>query len=225
MQNEYLKKQNDYFSSLFKKYGFSVNSLHWNSEGTQNKRFVELLKIFLLCDTAGTVRLLDFGCGLGHLYKFLHDYDIITSLKIDYVGADINDQFIKEAQRNFPDARFRIKDETVYDEEYGFVFCSGIFNLKFSEEFDIDRYYVEEISRLFKTAKYGVGVNFQSKEGLEMIPKKDLKKELKKFYFHDEAKVMENLKTITLNIRMSKGYLPNDFTVYLLHERDNYAKT
>jgi hypothetical protein len=28
---------------------------------------------------------------------------------------------------------------------------------------------------------------------------------------------MENLKKIAPNIRISKGYLPNDFTVYLLH--------
>ena len=216
-QKEYLKKQNDFFSDLFNKHGFSVHSLHWSSEGTQNKRFVELLKIFLLCDTAGTVKLLDYGCGLGHLYKFLKDYDIISSLKIDYTGADMNEKFIHEARKNFPDARFRIKDDAIYKEEFGFVFCSGVFNLKFSEEFDIEKYYTEELFRLFETSKYGVAVNFQSKEGLEMIPQKDLKKELKKFYFHDEDKVLENLKTITPNIRISKGYLPNDFTVYLLH--------
>ena len=217
MQKEYLKKQKDFFSALLKKHGFSVKTLHWYSEGTQNKRFVELLKIFLLCDTAGTVKLLDFGCGLGHLYKFLKDYDISTSLKIDYTGTDINEKLINEAKKQFPDARFRIKDETVYDEEYGFVFCSGIFNLKFSEEFDIEKYYVEELSRLFKICKYGVAVNFQSKDGIEMIPERELEKEKKRFYFHDGKKVMENLKTITPNIRISSGYLPNDFTVYLLH--------
>ena len=217
MQKDYEKSQNKFFGTLFKKYRFSVKALHWYSEGTQNRRFAELLKIFLLCDTAGTVSILDFGCGLGHLYKFLKDYDIFSSLKLDYTGVDINEIFIKEAIRNFPDARFNLKDETTYEKKYGFVFCSGVFNLKFSQEFDIEQYYIVELSRLYKLAQYGVAVNFQSKEGLEMIPQKDLAKENKRFYFHDENKVMENLKTITPNIRISKGYLPNDFTVYLLH--------
>ena len=217
MPKSYEQNQNKFFAALFKKHGFSVHSLHWNSEGTQNKRFVELLKIFILCDTAGTVSVLDFGCGLGHLYKFLEDYGIISSLKIDYTGADINERLIKEAKEKFPGARFRVKDEAIYAEKFGFVFCSGVFNLKFSEEFDIEKYYIGELLGLYAISRYGIAVNFQSKEGLGMIPQKDLAKEKKRFYFHDENKVMENLKTITPKIRISKGYLPNDFTVYLLH--------
>ena len=217
MQNDYLKKQTEFFDALFKKHGFNVGSLHWGSVDNQYKRFVELLKIFTLCDASGRVKMLDFGCGLGHLYKFMEDTGILDSWQIDYTGADINGEFLKEATKRFPKGRFRFKDESVYSEQYGIVLCSGVFNLKFFEDFDIEKYYTEELSRLFKIARYGVAVNFQSKEGLGMIPSKELEKETKRFYFHDEIKVIENLKTITPDIRLSKGYLPNDFTLYLLH--------
>ena len=217
MKNEYLKKQNEFFTPLLKKHGYSVSALHWGSEASQNQRFIELLKIFTMFDSAGTVRLLDMGCGLGHLYKFLKNQGLIEGWKIEYSGVDINEDFIKEAQKHHPEAKFRMKDETIYDEKFDVVLCSGIFNLKFSEDFDIDAYYTEELSRLFKASTYGASANFQSRAGIPFIPKRELEKELKRFYFHEEEKVADNLKSITSNIKVSRGYLPNDFTVYLLH--------
>jgi len=214
---DYEEKQNDFFTPLLKKHGYSVSALHWGSESSQNQRFIELLKIFTMFDSAGSVRLLDMGCGLGHLYRFLKNHGLIEGWRIEYTGVDINEGFIKEAQKQHPEARFKMKDGGIYDEKFDVSLCSGIFNLKFAEDFDIDAYYKEELSRLYGISRRGVAANFQSKEGVSMIPKRELEKELKRFYFHDENRVVENLTTVALDIRISKGYLPNDFTVYLLH--------
>ncbi|MFA5097487.1 MAG: class I SAM-dependent methyltransferase [Candidatus Margulisiibacteriota bacterium] len=217
MENEYLKKQNEFFTPLLKKHGYSVSALHWGSEASQNQRFIELLKIFSMVDTAGAVSLLDMGCGLGHLYKFLKVNGLLENWKIDYTGVDINEAFLKEAGKQLPEAKFRIKDASIYEEKFDIVLCSGIFNLRFSRDFDIRRYYTQELSRLFNASRRGVAVNFQSREGISLIPRRELGKELERFYFHDDNEVMQDLSEITSDIRISRGYLPNDFTVYLLH--------
>jgi len=214
----YEEKQNEYFTGRFKKYGYSHKSLSWESPFTQNARFIELLKICTMGSKLKDISLLDFGCGLGHLYKFIKDNGLLRSWGIDYTGADINGSFINEAKKKIPGARFVIKDNDIYTKSFDYVICSGIYNLKFSEEFDIDTHYKEELSKLFNPVQYGLAVNFQTEAALPLIPKRLREEEMKRFYFHDPEKLLKNLKGITQNIRISDNYLPGnyDVTFYLL---------
>ncbi|MCX5749592.1 MAG: class I SAM-dependent methyltransferase [Candidatus Saganbacteria bacterium] len=212
----YEEDQNKFFGDLYKKHGYSHKSLCWETPFTQQARFIELLKICAMVNTSGTITILDFGCGLGHLYKFIKDQKLIENWKLDYTGVDINKDFIEAAKREMPMVKFRIKNDSVYSEKYDFVLASGLYNLKFSEDFDIHKYYTEELIKLFAIAQRGVAVNFQSNGAIPLIPKHLLEQEKKKFYFHDKQEVLNNLKKVTENIKFVDGYLPHDFTVYLL---------
>lgn len=214
--NQYEEEQRKFFSNLFKKHGFSPKTLHWISKDTQNIRYLELLKIFIMCDIPMRTKILDFGCGLGHLYKFLKDNNFTSEWQIDYTGIDLNEKLIDETKKQFPETIFKVKNDYIYNDNFDFIFCSGIFNLKFSDDFDIESYYKTELKKLFNIANLGAAVNFQSKDGIKLIPKSKLKNELARFYFHDMNKVVEDLKEITQKIETSSSYLPNDFTVYLL---------
>lgn len=214
--NQYEEEQRKFFSHLFKKHGFSPKTLHWISKDTQDIRYLELLKIFTMCDISMQTKILDFGCGLGHLYKFLKDNNCISEWRIDYTGVELNQKLIDEAKKQFPEAIFKIKDDSIYSDNFDFIFCSGIFNLKFSDDFDIGSYYKTELQKLFNIANLGIAVNFQSVNGIKLIQKSKLKNELARFFFHDMNKVVEDLKEITQKIETSSSYLPNDFTVYLL---------
>jgi len=214
----YEARQNEYFSGRFKKYGFSHKSLTWESPYTQNSRFVELLKVCTMGQKLKDFTLLDFGCGLGHLYKFIKDNGLLLSWGIDYEGADINRDFICEAAKNYPAAKFSIKDDGTYLRQFDYTVCSGLYNLKFSEEFDISVHYTSELSRLFSSVGCGLAVNFQTCNALPLIPPRHRDGEKKKFYFHDPEKLLHDLKTITGNISISGNYLPGDYdiTFYLL---------
>lgn len=216
--HHYEQSQNEYFSARLKKYGFSHKTLSWESPFTQNTRFIELLKICTMGAKLKDFSLLDFGCGLGHLYKFIKDNGLVESWGISYEGVDINPGLLAEAAKRFPPARFTIKDEGLYNRKFDYVLCSGLYNLKFSEEFDVAARYKEELSRLFSAAQCGLAVNFQTQGALPMIPKRLREKEIKRFYFHDPEKVLKDLKTITGNISVSSNYLPGDYdvTFYLL---------
>lgn len=214
--HKYEEEQNKFFSERFEKFGFNIKTLHWESPFTQRARFVELLKVCTFFPKDGPVTLLDFGCGLGHLYEFIKENDLLNSWKIKYTGIDINGDLINECKKQFPGADFKLKDDSLYGENYDFILCSGIFNLKFSEDLDIDAHYINEIKKLFEITNHAVAVNFQSDKALPLIPEKLREGEKKKFYFHNKETVLNNLKNIAANIKVSEGYLVHDFTVYLL---------
>jgi len=214
--HQYEESQNKFFSDLYKKHRFSHKSLCWESPFTQQARFIELLKICTMADVSGPIKLLDFGCGLGHMYKFIKEQGLIENWKIDYTGADINKDFIEAAKKEMPGVKFRIKDDSIFDERFDFILCSGLYNLKFSQDFDIGKHYTEELEKLFNIADKGVAVNFQTVWAIPLIPRNLVETEKKRFYFHDPEEVVKNLKKITENIQTKDGYLPHDFTVYLL---------
>ncbi len=214
--NFYEEKQNEFFTDKHKKYGYSHKSLCWESPYTQNARFVELLKMFTFVDLGETISILDYGCGLAHLYGFLKDNGFLSKFRINYTGVDINENFVKEANLKYPGINVRIKDETIFNEEFDFVFCSGLYNLKFSPEFDIYAHFKSDLKKLYDISRYGVGVNFQSKNAVPLIPKKFVDEEMKRFYFHDEKVVLGHLKEISKDLKVSNGYLPHDFTIYLM---------
>ncbi len=216
--NQYEQQQLEYFSQRLKKYGFSHRTLSWESPFTQNCRFVELLKICTMGQKYNDFSLLDFGCGLGHLYKFIKDEGFLSSWQVNYIGTDINKELLNEARKNFPNANFVLKEENIFQNRYDYIVCSGLYNLKFSEDFDISKHYTSELKDLFACANEGLSVNFQTEKALLLIPKWHQKTELKRFYFHDPQKIFDDLKTITSNISISTNYLPGDYdiTFYLL---------
>jgi len=211
--HRYEENQNEYFGGRFKKYGFSHKSLSWESPFTQNARFVELLKVCTMGPKIKDITLLDFGCGLGHLYKLIESNGLLGSWKIDYEGVDINPDFIAEASRKFPAAKFTLKDDGLYNRKFDYIVCSGLYNLKFSEDFDISAHYKAELAKLFDAAQCGLAVNFQTQNALPLIPKRLREGEEKRFYFHDPEKLLENLKTITANVTISGNYLPGDYDI------------
>jgi len=212
----YEEAQNKFFSDRLSKFGLDVKTLHWESPHTQRTRFVELLKACTFFPRSGQIKLLDYGCGLGHLYGFAVENNLIESWDIKYTGADINPELIAKCKEQYPGVDFRIKDETLYGEKFDFTLCSGIYNLKFDQDFDIDSHYLSDLKKLFEITGHVVAVNFQSDKGLPLIKENLREQEKKKFYFHNKEKVLNNLKTITTNIKTSEGYLRHDFTVYLI---------
>lgn len=80
-----------HFNRIYQRYGEDdVRSLSWGSDNSQQERFRVLAEI---ADLEGC-SILDAGCGLGDLYRFLKK----KVIDFQYTGYDLNANMVKAAR-------------------------------------------------------------------------------------------------------------------------------
>lgn len=146
--NEKIKK---HYAELLSQHGDSAESAQYSSRESQENRFEVLTAIAPLND----LKILDFGCGTGHLATFLEKKNI----QVDYTGVDVVEEFFTYGREKHPDQRFgRLSDFA--DESFDYAFVSGVFNNKIE---DNQSFYEATLIDLFARVKYGVAFNMMSK--------------------------------------------------------------
>jgi len=149
----------DYIKSLYgasyRTYGDSPSSL-LTPKGRNEIRF-RAIDPFVI--DAGT-RVLDYGCGLGYLYKYLH----MRGQQVDYTGYDIVPDFVQACAEKYPEASFKQIDALgEIAGEFDVVFASGVFNLRtHSDAADSKAYAFDRISALFAQAQKVLVCDFPS---------------------------------------------------------------
>ena len=138
------------YKELIQKYGDSPEAAQWSSRETQEKRFAILAGIG---DLNGT-RILDFGCGSGHLGTYLRSKNV----QFKYTGVDIVEDFFDIARKNNPDARFGSLQEFEH-EKFDYIIISGVFNNK---RRDNRKFYQASLKKLFNMCTRGVAFNLMS---------------------------------------------------------------
>jgi SAM-dependent methyltransferase len=192
------KKQKilDYYNVRLEHHGKSPRALDWGSKEVQEKRF----EILLAIGDVENCRILDVGCGLGDLYRYLTE----KGIKCEYVGYDINPRFIESCRESYPEAKFEvvnIMDEKP-SEAFDYVVTSGMFNLGFEGDLDL----IEQVFvSFYNAASSGVGCNFTSTLGDFQNPEVD--------YF-EPAEIARMIQKTTRNFVVRHDYLPHDFTIY-----------
>jgi len=86
----------------------------YNSKNPIYKRlmrgfFKSLIELTTQVSSQETFKVLEAGCGEGHLASILLDH----FKTIDYTGFDIDTELIQEAQKQLPDAKFRV--DSIYE--------------------------------------------------------------------------------------------------------------
>ena len=140
----------EHYRVLLLKYGDSAESAQYSSRETQERRFAQLIKIAPLDGR----RVLDFGCGTGHLATYLK----AQGVHVDYTGVDIVKEFFPVAQARHPDHRFGRLDEFSH-ESFDYIFIGGVFNNK---RRDNRIFYQSCIRKLFPMSDDGVAFNMMS---------------------------------------------------------------
>ncbi|MEQ9412030.1 MAG: class I SAM-dependent methyltransferase [Fuerstiella sp.] len=149
--------------SYFAREGDSALGMGWPNLADAVTRYNVMLDV--VRRTEDPVRLLDFGCGTGHLYEHLPRR---PELNIQYTGIDLSPTFIKTAQAKHPKANFLCGD-VLRDPgllpvcDYAVV--NGVFTSKcsmsFSEMFD----FVQTVLKLlFSRVTTGLAFNAMSKQ-------------------------------------------------------------
>ena len=150
-----LEKMNRDYSNLLQEHGDDEKSLGWNKP-KQQFRFEIFLNMIsrqsdIFHDTS--LRLLDVGCGLGHFYEFL----MKKNIGIDYLGVDINPDFIDLCKAKYTNAMFynELAEENFHDCDI--ICASGIFNRYFDKSLENIQ---EFITNTQKTSAKIIVVNF-----------------------------------------------------------------
>ncbi len=172
--------------------------LGWESKDAQQARFKVLTDNIILTGK----RLLDVGCGLGDLYKYLKE----SSIKCRYTGVDISEKMILRASRVHPDAEFYFRDvfegEHLFEENsFDIVYSSGIFNLNLGNNLD----FLSDAVRIFHFMSSSYTV-------FNLLSEKSANKE-SQYYYYNIEQISELIKKYFSNYKIVEYYLENDFTV------------
>lgn len=112
-----------------------------------------------------SVRVLDLGCGCGHLYEHLQNQ---SATSIEYTGIDLSEQFIQRCVEKYPQADFRQMDILQTPElleSFDYIIINGIFTSRCSMSFERMWTFVQAMLKLaFSRARHGLVFNAMSKQ-------------------------------------------------------------
>lgn len=117
-----LKSNNKIYSKYLKKNKDNSRSsiVAWDEPNSQEKNFKLVSKYVSQNDS-----LLDYGCGIGDLITFLKSENKQIG---NYLGVDINPEFIEIAEKSYPDNNFQlIKNIDELSGSFDIVCAVGVF--------------------------------------------------------------------------------------------------
>lgn len=124
----------EYNNYLQRSGGDRSRMVAWEAPRSQLKNF-QMVSNFI----GNNDSLLDYGCGVGDFIKYLNDADKKVS---DYLGVDINDEFIKIAKETYVDNNFKlIKGVDDISGNYDVVCAIGVFTWYITREDFIETIY------------------------------------------------------------------------------------
>lgn len=118
-----------YYSDKIKAHGISAKGVDWNSEDSQNMRFLQLLKVI---NEKSNFSLLDYGCGYGAILGVLREnfYDV------NYTGYDISNEMLEKGKELFGTNENLHWVNSLQSERSDFTIASGIFNVRLGHDQD-----------------------------------------------------------------------------------------
>lgn len=143
-------KVQSHYRELLNTHGDSHFAGQYSSQDTQELRFSQLLR-------AGDIqnkKILDFGCGTAALAGYIEKIGI----DCEYVGYDFVEEFYSVTREKYQNARF-IDETTVYNEKFDYIFISGVFNNKTSQNVE---FYQSTLKKLFVQTNECLSFNMMS---------------------------------------------------------------
>jgi SAM-dependent methyltransferase len=155
--NDILKEVEDYYSNKIREHGVSAKGVDWNSEASQELRFLQLLKVI---KTDEPFSLLDYGCGYGALLDFMKN----KFPAFEYLGFDISKEMIARAEEGNPSKKGITWTSALGSQICDYSVASGIFNVKLNQEELLWKEYVEDVLiEMDKRSNKGFSFNMLTK--------------------------------------------------------------
>jgi len=152
----------EHYEDCLEKHGDSYLGVDWPKLEDASLRYKIMLDIIKETDTNTT--LLDFGCGLSHLYDFIKKNNYS---KIEYNGLDLSEKFIQISKSKYPENKYYFTDILSDNliKKFDYIIANGVFtekrDLDFDEMFD---YFKKMLLKLFFLCNNGIAFNVMSKQ-------------------------------------------------------------
>jgi len=154
-----------HYARCFETHGDNHKGVNWPNLEDAERRYRVMLDVIRPDADAGNVRLLDVGCGAGHLLEFIRRKCLSG---IDYVGLDISDVFIDHCRTKFDGVPFLQVDLLTDEPNLGpveYAVMNGVFTEKLSlshdEMFD---FFKQLVKRVHGLVSRGLAFNVMSKQ-------------------------------------------------------------
>ena len=199
----------NYYNQLFLRYGNSHLTAQQSSRATQEIRMKFLLKDLKIKKNE---KILDFGCGTGHLYKFLKKKNI----NINYTGIDIADKIIqynikvykKNSMVKFVNLDILNTNKKIG--KYDYVFISGTFNNKIKNNWvwmkKCLKFLFQKTKKVLVFNNLSSYVDYYDKNLFYVKPEK---------VFSFCKKNLSLYVAINNNYEIKKGVIPFEFTTFV----------
>jgi len=191
------KQQVEYFSKRFTEHGDSHQALDWNSKTRQYKSFEAVTGSLEL----NGKKILDVGCGLGHLFEYLKEQGNV----VDYTGVDVVEEMTEYAGKKHSDAKFLAADFLAedFEEMFDMVFISGVFNVKMRNHWN----FVEEmLKKSWSLCNEALAFNMISNYVDYKEPH---------LYYANPLAVFHSCKKLTKRVSLLHDYLPFEFSIVM----------
>jgi SAM-dependent methyltransferase len=202
-----------HYNVLANTHGYSPHAVQQSSAQTQERRLNVLLEGFT---DYKHKKILDFGCGTGHLLRVLQQ----QGFSGEYVGYDISAGLIKLAREHNVGGRFELRNifEQPPEESFDLVFISGVFNNDIGRN---EHFMQSVLNILFAATKDGLAFNCLS----TFVDFKSAG-----LHYFDPCKVFTFCKeqlTPCVSLRhdyeIKPGVVPFEFSCYL-HQSDHQTR-
>lgn len=151
-----------HYEQCLKAHGDNHRGVDWPNHEDAIVRYRVMLDI-LPKDNGREYRVLDFGCGLSHLYEYLRT---LNMPHIRYTGLDLSRQFIKRSKEKFPYLDFYCLDVLENPDalpEFDYILLNGVLTEKCTLTYDQMLSYCRRlIQTVYAKAKCGLAFNVMS---------------------------------------------------------------
>jgi len=150
-----------FYELCYDRFGDCPQGVDWPKIEDVDKRYNIMLDV--IQNKNNNVTLLDFGCGLSHLYEFIISNNIQN---INYSGLDISEKFIEASRLKFPNIMYYNKDlleNNVDLPQFDYIIMNGIFTEKRDlTNKEMFAFLCQLISKVFSYTNIGMAFNVMS---------------------------------------------------------------
>jgi SAM-dependent methyltransferase len=156
-----------HYEECYKIHGDNCKGVDWPNEKDTLKRYKVMLELikFDTFHNKCSPSVLDFGCGLGHMY----DYITNNNLDIEYAGLDMSEVFVCKCKEKYPSNKFYRADLIAGEgndvPRYDYIIMNGVLTekngLTYGEMF---LYFTQLIKKVYEKCNYGIAFNVMSKD-------------------------------------------------------------
>lgn len=143
-----------HYNKLIATHASSPAGAQWSDRETQERRMTILAEVGDL----RAAKVLDWGCGTGHMLSVLRSR---FSFDGSYVGYDLAESALALGRATHPEARFDRRDVLTdgVAEDFDYVFVSGVFNNRISDNWT---FLTHALVRLYERTRRALAFNLLS---------------------------------------------------------------